>query len=130
MVSVKPDGTVNWQKEFAMDTIDQMMLSTDGIIAAGAVYKDDDTIGLRSIIVRSIQKYDFEMNLIWESIYDNDDCFGFSDISESGGNIYVTGYGIDNNYGGFVFGITKDGVIFTDGISQNPDDMKDWPTFS
>lgn len=124
MLSLDKIGNVLWQKEFVMDEVEAVNISNDGILSAGRVirYNGENLIGgnmpIGSIVSHCIQKYDLEMNLLWEFSCADLNVFGFTDITQTGKNIFVTGcYPVYSNEYQYtlhkcIIGLNENGEIF------------------
>jgi hypothetical protein len=116
MASVSTDGIVRWQKQFPGERggIGGILIASDGIIVTGRISAEGAII----------EKFDFEMNSVWNFAYPltnlKTDWRTFGELIEIGGNIFVTGscscYG-DGGYHKvkpFIFGINANGELIWD----------------
>jgi len=100
------DGDFYWQRPVDINGVKDIILIEDGFIVAGEVYDAYPNLPL-------VKKYDLEMNLTWEILYEKNSDSCFFKIVEVGNDIFVSAFrAIDG--GSFVSGISAEGKKFWD----------------
>lgn len=126
IAAMNADGNVIWQKKVSMYEIEDVTISTDGIIIVGVSYNEEPPYRLPCV-----KKFDFEMNIIWETSYEKNYYLNFTKAAEIGGNIFVAGFTQDKNDRSFVFGINASGEIFWENVcKENKDSVIYYNVFS
>jgi len=114
MASLSADGMVLWQKALSVDQISDVIVTTDGILALGMTFAD--------IPEACIEKYDFSLNLMWETRYKpSDGQVTLNKALEVGTDFYITGGMFDNPSKAFIIGIDESGNLFWDTGLQGDD---------